>query len=55
MWTKFSFVCNDCDSLLEYTTQKDLDDFRGWCCCGSPNTVMIEKIDATQGAGYANI
>ena len=48
MWIKYSYLCNDCDALTEVTTLKNLDDYRGWCSCGSPNIIQINKQDVTQ-------
>lgn len=45
-WNKYSYVCTDCDALTEVTTQKNLDDYRGWCSCGSANITQIEKTGA---------
>jgi hypothetical protein len=43
-WFKYDYVCADCDALTEITTLEDLDDYRGWCSCGSPNLTAINKI-----------
>ena len=45
-WTKYDYVCNDCDALIEITTLKNIRDWRGWCSCGSPNLVSIGVSDA---------
>jgi hypothetical protein len=45
--TKYDYLCNDCDALTEITTLKNLDDYRGWCSCGSPNLTQINKQNAT--------
>ena len=47
MWTKYDYLCTDCDALIEITTLKDLTDYRGWCSCGSPNLVNVGSSDAT--------
>jgi hypothetical protein len=46
MWTKYSYVCTDCDALLEFTTVQDLSNYRGWCACGSPNITRVAIDDA---------
>jgi hypothetical protein len=48
MWTKYEYVCPDCDALLEVTTLQDLDLWRPWCGCGSPNLNRINKYDVTE-------
>jgi hypothetical protein len=45
-WTKYDYVCNDCDALMEVTTLINLRSWRGWCSCGSPNLVNIGVSDA---------
>lgn len=45
MWLRYDYVCNDCDALTEITTLKNLDDWRGWCSCGSPNLTYIGVSD----------
>lgn len=47
MWNKYDYLCTDCDALTEVTTLKNLDDYRGWCSCGSPNLTQINKQNAT--------
>jgi len=47
MWTKYTYVCTDCDTLIEITTQKDIREWRGWCSCGSSNIINISVRDAT--------
>jgi hypothetical protein len=46
-WFKYDYLCTDCDALTEVTTLKNLDDYRGWCSCGSPNLTQINKQNAT--------
>lgn len=41
MWTKYDYVCSDCDALIEITTLDKIDDWRGWCPCGSANIMHI--------------
>jgi len=40
-WTKYDYVCNDCDALMEITTLIHLRSWRGWCSCGSPNIINV--------------
>ena len=47
-WFKYDYLCTDCDALTEVTTLKNLDDYRGWCSCGSPNITQINKKNVTQ-------
>ena len=47
MWNKYDYLCTDCDALTEVTTVKNLDDYRGWCSCGSANLTQINKQNAT--------
>ena len=46
-WFKYDYLCTDCDALTEITTVKNLDDYKGWCSCGSPNLTQINKQNAT--------
>ena len=48
MWTKYEYICTDCDALLEVTTLQDLDLWRPWCGCGSANIIRINKYDVTE-------
>jgi DNA-directed RNA polymerase subunit RPC12/RpoP len=47
MWIKYSYVCTDCDALIEITTIQKLYDYRGWCACGSANLVRVAIEDST--------
>ena len=47
-WFKYDYLCTDCDALTEVTTVKNLDGYRGWCSCGSPNIIQINKQNVTQ-------
>ena len=47
-WTKYEYLCTDCDALLEVTTLQDLDLWRPWCGCGSPNIIRVNKYDVTE-------
>jgi hypothetical protein len=47
MWTKYDYVCSDCDALIEITTLQNIKEWRGWCPCGSPNITNISINDAT--------
>ena len=48
MWTKYDYLCTDCDALIEVTTLKNLDEYRSWCTCGSANVIRINKQDVTK-------
>jgi hypothetical protein len=41
MWTKYDYLCTDCDALMEITTLVDIEAWRGWCSCGSANLINI--------------
>ena len=47
MWTKYSYVCTNCDALIEITTLDNIREWRGWCPCGSANIINISVRDAT--------
>jgi hypothetical protein len=47
MWTKYDYLCTDCDALIEITITSNLKHWRGWCPCGSPNLIMLGYEDAT--------
>jgi Zn finger protein HypA/HybF involved in hydrogenase expression len=45
MWTKYDYVCSDCDSLIEITTLEYLEDCP-WCpACASMNVINISIND----------
>ena len=46
MWTKYDYVCTDCDALIEITTMKDRSEcFQPLCTCGSVNLINIGVSD----------
>jgi hypothetical protein len=45
-WTKYDYLCTDCDALIEITTLKDIKQWRGWCPCGSANLINLGAYDA---------
>jgi hypothetical protein len=45
MWTKYDYLCTDCDALMEITTLVDIKAWRGWCSCGSANLVCLGSYD----------
>ena len=48
MWTKYDYVCSDCDALYEITTLDQIPDcFEPQCACGSNNVINISVTDAT--------
>ena len=47
MWTKYDYLCTDCDALMEITTLQNIREWRGWCSCGSANLTNIGVSDAT--------
>ena len=47
MWTKYEYLCTDCDALIEITTLQNIREWRGWCPCGSANLINIGVRDAT--------
>ena len=47
MWTKYDYVCTDCDALIEITTLDNLRDSDcPTCMCGSVNVINIGVSDA---------
>jgi len=47
-WTKYDYLCTDCDALIEITTLKDRSEcFQPLCTCGSVNVINIGVSDAT--------
>ena len=48
MWTKYDYLCTDCDALIEITTLVDLrrDEYAS-CPCGSNKAINIGVTDAT--------
>ena len=48
-WTKYDYLCTDCDALIEVTTLQDLRrDVYGSCPCGSNKTISIGVGDASR-------
>lgn len=47
-WTKYDYLCTDCDALIEITTLKNIREWRGWCSCGSANVISIGYSDASR-------
>jgi hypothetical protein len=47
-WTKYDYLCTDCDALIEITTLEDIRQWRGWCPCGSANIINIGVSDASR-------
>ena len=47
MWSKYDYLCTDCDALMEITTLQNIREWRGWCSCGSANLINIGVSDAT--------
>ena len=47
-WTKYDYLCTDCDALIEITTLKNIREWRGWCSCGSANIINIGVSDASR-------
>jgi hypothetical protein len=46
MWTKYDYVCSDCDTLIEITTLDNLPEcFEPQCPCGSNNIINIGVSD----------
>ena len=44
-WTKYDYLCTDCDALMEITTLVNIREWRGWCSCGSANLVWLGSYD----------
>ena len=45
MWTKYDYVCSDCDALIEITTLDNIREWEGSCPCGSINIINISVRD----------
>ena len=46
MWTKYDYLCTDCDALYEITTQQTVPDcFEPQCACGSNKIISIGVSD----------
>ena len=46
MWTKYDYVCTNCDTLIEITTlHEEVED--PYCVCAKSAIVRINKVDAT--------
>jgi hypothetical protein len=46
MWSKYDYVCSDCDALIEITTLDKIPDcFEPECPCGSANVIWIGMYD----------
>jgi hypothetical protein len=42
MWTKYDYLCTDCDALIEITTLQTIPKcFEPECACGSANIINI--------------
>ncbi len=48
MWTKYDYLCTDCDALIEITPLQNIREWRGWCSCGSANIINIGVSDASR-------
>lgn len=47
MWTKYEYLCTDCDTLFEITSMNPLV-FVPTCSCDSPHTIQINRYDVTE-------
>ena len=46
MWTKYDYICIDCDAFYEITTLQTIPDcFEPQCACGSANLINIGVSD----------
>lgn len=45
IWTKYDYVCSDCDALIEITTLDNIREWEGTCPCGSVNIINISVRD----------
>ena len=56
MWTKYDYLCTDCDALYEITTLQTMPDcFEPQCACGSDKMIGIGYSDATVSDDVTNI
>ena len=47
MWTKYDYLCTDCDTLFEITTQNELI-YEPKCFCDNPHVIRINRYDVSQ-------
>jgi hypothetical protein len=46
MWTKYDYLCTNCDALYEITTLQTIPDcFEPECACGSKNVIGLGVSD----------
>jgi len=46
VWTKYDYLCTDCDALYEITTQQTIPDcFEPECSCGSNKVIRLGESD----------
>jgi DNA-directed RNA polymerase subunit RPC12/RpoP len=47
MWIKYEYLCTNCDSLFELTTQNPLV-FEPVCSCDSQHIIRINRYNVTE-------
>lgn len=47
LWVKYEYLCTNCDTLFEITSQNPLV-FDPQCSCSTPNTIRINRFDVTE-------
>jgi len=53
VWTKYDYLCTDCDALYEITTQQTVPDcFEPQCACGSNKIISIGVSDGNAPVIY---
>jgi DNA-directed RNA polymerase subunit RPC12/RpoP len=45
MWIKYSYICTDCDALIEITSLQKFTVFDGQCPCGARALVRVAVED----------
>jgi DNA-directed RNA polymerase subunit RPC12/RpoP len=47
LWVKYEYLCTNCDSLFEITSQNPLI-FDPTCTCSTPHIIRINRYDVTE-------
>jgi len=47
MWTKFTYLCTDCDALIEITASVEPQIDPACICHASSHVILLNKFDAT--------
>ena len=47
LWVKYDYICTNCDTLFEITSQNPLV-FDPQCSCSMPHVIRINRFDVTE-------